>query len=287
MDKENIPLINSLQQIGKDLRTFIEMSLQEPDESWRKWLVSIIRDLKTKCWEKKNCNKTDCPAYMNTCGRCWLIAGTMCGGDVQGIFALKYRSCTECEVYQEAVFSDPVAEVYEHVITLVHSLRMKQDELKTLATRDLLTGLYNRNYFDLVMVKEVERVNRYSGSLLLMLIDVDNFKKINDMYGHLHGDGVLKECAIILNKAVRNSDTVIRWGGDEFLIIMPETDCRETDAIIRRIQDCIAEWNAEYASSDYRLSFSIGCAALEKGKGLAEVLEEADRLMYIDKLSKR
>lgn len=270
-----------------DLRSFIDLSLHEADTTWEEWIASFKRDVDVKCWERKNCGKKECPAYQNSCGRCWLIAGTMCCGEVTGKFALKYGNCTKCDIYQQAVFGDPVAEIYEHLITLVHSLRLKQDELKMIATRDLLTGLYNRNYFELVMAQEMEKVKRYGGRLSLVLIDVDNFKQINDNYGHLHGDGVLRECALILNKAVRSSDTLVRLGGDEFLIIMPETECNEKDILIQRINGCVKEWNGKYASQGYDLSLSFGCSVLEQGKELLEVLSEADALMYKDKTRKR
>ncbi len=246
-------------------------------------MYSELSDVQVKCWERKSCNKKECPAYMNTYGRCWLIAGTMCGDKVQGKFAVKYKSCTECDVYQETVFKDPVSEIYEHLIALIHSLRSKQEELKTMATLDVLTGLHNRNYFEMVMPLEVEKVRRYGGKLSIAMIDIDKFKQINDTYGHLHGDGVLKECASILCRSIRSSDLLVRFGGDEFLIVMPETDCTEKDALIARINENISAWNSEYASSDYRLSLSIGCAVLEEGRCLAEVIKEADDRMYRNK----
>lgn len=277
------PLNNILQKLSQDLRSFIDLSLHETDDSWKKWVFSEAAKISVRCWEKKKCDKKDCPAYMNSCGRCWIIAGTMCSGEVQGKFALKYKNCTECDVYKETVFANPVTEIYEHLIALIHSLRSKQDELKTMATRDLLTGLYNRNYFDMFISQESEKIKRYGGRLSIAMIDINKFKYINDTYGHLHGDGILKECAAILNNSARTSDLLFRFGGDEFLVVMPETDCREKDMLIKRIRLGIAEWNEEYASSDYSLSLSIGCAVLEQDKELAEVIKEADRKMYEDK----
>lgn len=279
-------LLDSMKQIGRDMRAFIELSMRESDSAWEEWVSSLKTKLDTRCWVKKNCDRKGCPAYNNACGRCWLIAGTMCGGEVQGHFAKKYKSCVECDVYQEAVFKDPVAEIYEHLIALVHSLRSKQDELKTLATKDLLTGLYNRNYFDIVISKEAEKIKRHGGRLAIVLIDVDRFKYINDTYGHLHGDGVLRECASMLNNAVRSSDTLVRLGGDEFLIVMQGADCSEKAPLIERIDLQVSKWNGKYASNGYELSFSIGCSVLEKGKDITEAIQEADSLMYKHKLEK-
>lgn len=278
------PLTNILQKLSRDLRTFIELSLEESDTSWEKWAASVIKDLEVRCWEKKNCNKKDCPAYKNAFGRCWLIAGTMCGGEVQGKFAIKYKSCTECEVYREAVFKDPVSETYEHLIALIHNLRTKEQELKAMATKDFLTGLYNRNYFEMIISREIEKIKRHGGKFSIVMIDINNFKQINDNYGHLHGDGVLKECAKILSSSVRSSDILVRFGGDEFIIVMPETDCSEKKPLLGRINNHIDEWNKKYSSSDYYLSLSIGCAVFDRGENLEDIIKKADSEMYENKL---
>ncbi len=103
----NHPLVTALRNLSHDLRLFIELSLRETDAAWEEWLKLILKESDVKCWEKKNCSKKDCPVYFNPYMRCWLTAGTMCGGKAQGEFAVKYKSCTECDVYQEAVFKDP------------------------------------------------------------------------------------------------------------------------------------------------------------------------------------
>ena len=284
MGKEN-RLDRALGRLSNDIRAFIDLSIKEPEPVWQEWLAAILKENRvvSQCWEKKGCGKSDCPAFMNDCGRCWLIAGTMCYGEPQGKFARKYTSCTQCEVYQNAVFKDPVTEIYEHLITLVHSLRTKNEEIKTLAVTDRLTGLKNRHYFDLIIQHKIGEINRYGGEFLVLIADVDGFKKINDTYGHLHGDGVLRECASILAKSIRISDILIRFGGDEFLIITPAEDCQTAKALTDRIRKNLDLWNAEYAALDYRLSLSIGCALFEKGNNIAKVIEDADAEMYRNK----
>lgn len=279
-------MLVALKQVASDIRLFIELSLHDPDDSWEKWLPLVMKDQRINCWEKKNCSKKGCPAYLNSSGRCWLVAGTMCGGKVQGEFALKYKSCTECDVYQESVFQDPSAEIYEHLITLVHNLKTTQDRLKTLATRDLLTGLYNRNYFNDTVAREIERAKRYGDKLSIIMIDINDFKLINDTYGHLHGDGILREFGSMLSKAARKSDIVCRFGGDEFLIVAPKADCETYSTLANRIKKEVAEWNKQFSSRDYELSYSIGCAVWEKGKNLLDVVNEADRLMLKHKQDK-
>ena len=280
------PIYKSLKKISNDIRLFIELSLREEDFEWEKWIPLIVKEARIKCWEKKGCYKLSCPAYKNPHGRCWLVAGTMCGCGASGDFAVKYKSCTECDVYKEAVFYDPVIEVYEHLITLVHSLKETNNRLVTMATRDLLTGLYNRNYFNETIVREAEKSKRYGERLSIVMIDIDNFKDINDTYGHLHGDGILRECALILRRSARASDMICRFGGDEFIIVAPEIGCSENETLISRIKDSLTIWNDEYASQDYKLSMSFGCSIWEAGKNLHDVINEADRQMYEDKKTK-
>jgi diguanylate cyclase (GGDEF)-like protein len=280
---ENHPLFLALQQLTNDIRLFIELSLQETDANWDKWMRLALKEQEIPCWEKKKCTKTDCPAYGDRIHRCWLTVGTMCGGKVQGEFALKYKSCTECDVYNEAVFGDPVREVYEHVITLVHSLKTTQDKLKNLAIKDPLTGVYNRNLFNVIIANEIERSKRYGDKFSVIMADIDNFKYINDTFGHLHGDRILKECATILTNCVRSSDLLVRYGGDEFIIVTPRVDDDDCEKLISRMEELMARWNADQVNKDYSLSISAGCAFYEQGKDLMDVINEADRKMYENK----
>lgn len=280
------PLAAAIKRLAHDIRLFIELSLHEDDDAWEKWLPQVLEGLKVKCWQLKQCEKMDCPAYAKPNIRCWLTVGTMCEGKVQGDFAIKYQSCTECEVYQQAVFENPIVEIYEHLLTLIHSLREKQDKLKLMATRDLLTGLYNRNYFNETIAREIERAKRQDEQISVIMIDIDRFKQINDSYGHLYGDGVLRECASILKKATRKSDIACRFGGDEFLVVTFGSDGHGHDTLISRIQKYLSEWNRQNASDDYRLSLSIGWSALSQEGQLMAALREADRRMYEDKRRK-
>jgi diguanylate cyclase (GGDEF)-like protein len=283
---DNHTLAAAMKRLAHDIRLFIDLSLREDDEAWEEWLPQVLEGLKVNCWKLKRCEKKDCPAYEKPNVRCWLTVGTMCQGKVQGDFALKYQSCTECEVYQKAVFEDPVVEIYEHLLTLIHSLREKQDKLKLMATRDLLTGLYNRNYFNETIAREIERAKRQDENISVIMIDIDRFKQINDSYGHLHGDGMLRECASILTRATRKSDIVCRFGGDEFLIVTSGNDGHGHGSIISRIDEYVSEWNRQYASDNYSLSLSIGWSVLPQEGHLMAALSEADRLMYEEKRRK-
>lgn len=126
---------DSLQRLISDIKVFIKLSLAEADEqSSQHWLEEISAPIESFCYARTKCGETDCIAYKSECGRCWLQAGTMCGGKPQGKFADKYELCTECKVYKEYVGNDPVRNLRELVITLVHSLHLRQSELKEALT---------------------------------------------------------------------------------------------------------------------------------------------------------
>jgi hypothetical protein len=132
----------ALEGLIQELQAFLELSFQGNNLSLRDWVKASINPLDSRCWQLQNCAENTCPAYKNECGRCWLIAGTMCGGEVQGKFADKFKSCTECAVYRHAIGADPVKRLREHVIALIHSLRVREEELsETRSELKVLSGL--------------------------------------------------------------------------------------------------------------------------------------------------
>lgn len=159
----------------------------------------------------------------------------------------------------------------------------RKEELKELAIRDPLTGLYNRRYLQEAVARELERARRYGHHLALIMIDLDQFREVNNRYGHAKGDEVLRELAELFVKNVRTSDLVFRYGGDEFLILMPETDSEALKAV-ERLKRAVKEWN-ERSGLELRVDLSIGMASWAPGEaqGVVEVLAELDRLLYREK----
>lgn len=160
---------------------------------------------------------------------------------------------------------------------------IRSEAAEMLSLIDPLTDLFNRRYLDEVISKEASRANRYVSELTLMMIDVDDFKSVNTRFGHLFGDRVLTEVANLLKKTFRNSDTVVRYGGDEFLVILPETSETDAQRAIERLQSQVDTWNSHPALAGYRMSLSCGLASFSGGKGAHEVIEMADAQMYLHK----
>lgn len=281
--KDDINLSKSLDDITISLRSFIGLSLRKDDKTWAEWITSAAKEIKVRCWEQKGCTRTECLAYKNECGRCWLIAGSLCSSNVTAKGPDGTTNCIACPVYLANVSSDPCSEIQEQIITLVHNLRSRQMELKEMATQDHLTGLKNRHFFDMYMSHEMEKVKRGVENMVILMIDVNNFKVINDTCGHVAGDQVLKDCATILSKSVRSSDVLFRFGGDEFLIVMSNAGQSESEILRQRITDNLKEWNSRQRGYDVRISLSIGYALLTESSDLDEVIGQADLMMYEEK----
>lgn len=162
-----------------------------------------------------------------------------------------------------------------------------EDDLKSRAIHDQLTGLYNRHYFDQLVDKEVERSQRYGHSISFLMIDVNKFKDVNDRYSHNTGDQVLIQIGKILEENVREPDTVIRYGGDEFLVVMPETSSG-SDIVIQRLKDETRNWSQETGLIDFGLTLAVGSAQYDPDEEppVDQVLKKADKRMYEDKNKK-
>jgi diguanylate cyclase (GGDEF)-like protein/PAS domain S-box-containing protein len=184
-------------------------------------------------------------------------------------------------------FSDEDVELLElllgHAAEAVRRIRLR-NELREQATRDPLTGVYNRRYFSETIERELRRSRRYQHPIGFLMIDVDRFKEINDTHGHQTGDRVLQEVANFLRKSVRITEMVVRFGGDEFLIVMPEME-KDIDAVKQRLIEALARWNETSELFDFPVTFSSGGARWNPDglESVEHVLARADRLMYADK----
>jgi diguanylate cyclase (GGDEF)-like protein len=163
-----------------------------------------------------------------------------------------------------------------------------EGDLKNQAIHDQLTGLYNRHYFDKILAKEVERAQRYGHDISFLMIDINNFKDVNDRYSHSTGDRVLVQIGEILSENVREPDTVIRYGGDEFLVLMPETGSG-SEIVIDRLNEKTQSWSQETELIDFTLTLAVGAASYDPSgeRPVDEVVKQADKRMYEDKKGKQ
>jgi len=150
-------------------------------------------------------------------------------------------------------------------------------EARALADLDALTGLHNRRYFHETLAREIARAQRYARKLALLVIDLDDFKAVNDQVGHLSGDAVLAEVAERMRGVVRDADIACRVGGDEFGIILPESSAEEAELLGGRIAAAIAARPIPGAGT---LLLSAGAAELHEGDRPSDLFERADDALY-------
>ena len=158
--------------------------------------------------------------------------------------------------------------------------------LRSLAYRDSLTDLYNHRYFHEQLKHEVERANRYSQPVSVILMDLDHFKEVNDTYGHLMGDKVLTLIGQVINNQVRGADVAARYGGDEFAIILPDTPLEAAEATARKLAKAIATGRtyAGSLSESVPLSISYGVACCpDEARSVSELIQLADDRLYAAK----
>ena len=163
---------------------------------------------------------------------------------------------------------------------------MAHREVDRLSRIDGLTGLYNHRTFQLVLEQRIERIGRdYEKSLAVIMADVDNFKDINDEYGHPVGDEVLKGLAVRLKDSVRELDRVARYGGEEFAIILDNVDLKETARIAEKLRSAVGSTGITTTAGPLSLTVSMGYAILERGDATSkqELLDRADKALYLAK----
>ena len=167
----------------------------------------------------------------------------------------------------------------------MQELETLKQKLQEISIRDGLTNIYNRRYLDEQLSILFSRANRYNQSLSLAIIDVDNFKKINDTFSHQIGDEILKFVANILVSDLRESDLAGRYGGEEFVLLLPETSLNQARIVCERKRHKIANYDWSFISPELRVTVSIGIADKVNIKSYQEQLQIADERLYIAKRS--
>jgi diguanylate cyclase (GGDEF)-like protein len=191
----------------------------------------------------------------------------------------------------EAIFGLAVLVVLFNVYTiyqqvLIKRLRRQLAEkqhhsmiLRELAMIDALTGLYNRRFAEQRLVAEVARSARKGHPLTVVVLDLDEFKLINDTYGHAAGDVVLQEFAAALNRAIRGGDLAVRMGGDEFLLILPECNDGQLQLVLKRLGPLEGAWEGR----KFPVRYSVGWKEYASGDRAETMLAAADQALYASK----
>jgi len=249
-----------------------------------------------------------CPGSTNKYERCWQSVGEYRRQPHPDTLCFPH-DCKECPVYQDAcpTIVEEVGEAFNNMVYLVHrkdetvqnAMNFTRDLAISLENMDLehqlmrermqtdpLTGLFNRGYLDECLGKEVDRCRSRKLELSLLMLDLDLFKSYNDLYGHLQGDRMLARFGRLLRAAIRDTDQAFRFGGEEFVILLPGTDGEDAFKVAERIRERFASlvFNVPSHSGnpegrDSR-TVSIGVVAHEEGMNAEQLLAAADQALY-------
>ncbi|RIX43644.1 MAG: diguanylate cyclase [Rhodocyclales bacterium GT-UBC] len=160
------------------------------------------------------------------------------------------------------------------------ALRESEERYRLLSVTDSLTGLFNRRHLHERLQIEVDRCERYGRPLAILVLDCDNFKAINDTRGHLEGDRVLQRVASLIGESLRSSDSAFRYGGEEFVVVMPETDGQAARLLAERLRQKLVDAAARCSETEVLCTASMGVAEYLLGEGESSLVNRADKASY-------
>lgn len=191
-----------------------------------------------------------------------------------------YMACVTPVVF--ALFGACLGGLSDVIQSQKESLQKLKNFLETQSMTDDVTGVYNHRHLLEEIEKEVERSKRHNHFLSGMMIDVDGFKEINESYGHLVGDSVLREMAIVLADSIRKIDIFGRYGGDEFVVILPEAQLPAAEVVAERILKNVRKHRFKTQRDDLSMTVSIGLFSFEDTRDLdkTQFIEKIDQAMF-------
>ncbi|HCY86685.1 MAG TPA: GGDEF domain-containing protein [Desulfobacteraceae bacterium] len=184
-------------------------------------------------------------------------------------------------------FHDQVVRLILQGCAAALSKQIKIENLKDAAVIDPLTGCYNRREFESQLQRHVASASRHGHNLSAFMFDLDHFKNVNDTYGHLGGDQVLREVARLIKDNMRRGDVLARYGGEEFFAILPETDKVKAMELADRLRAKIASLRIPWNDGNIRVTASFGVAELTPNADISRLIEDADTMLYKAKINGR
>jgi len=274
------------------------------------------------CWKITDCKSDACSLYgRETKGvRCWQIAGSYCGGEFQCPLAESIGNCSDCKVFKAScpTLAEEIGEHLNNILFLFNKQRsrlledkthiehlkrelesaleqidIKNREIQKMMITDKLTGLFNRHHLITVLQDEIARCHRYGHPLAIMMIDIDDFKSINDNYGRSAGDTMLEYVGTLIKENTRKFDRSFRYGGEEFIVVLPETDITLAYIVAERVRkgfeakSFTVSCDAGTPGKNISRTLSIGITATFPYKttniDIEELLNQSDKALYLAK----
>jgi diguanylate cyclase (GGDEF)-like protein len=191
---------------------------------------------------------------------------------------------TMSDVTERSELAEAMRAVNDHLMERLGEIQSLQEQLREQAIRDVLTGLFNRRYLDEVFERELARAMREGYPLTVMMLDLDHFKKLNDTYGHQAGDEVLKSLGNMLRKNARTEDIPCRYGGEEFLLVLPNMSLADARVRAEQLREKFESMHIAFGQFSMAGTLSIGIATFPgHGRTRDELIEGADQALYAAK----
>jgi len=266
--REMVPVLQHLDGLPAEPP---ELSLNQECRAWRtRTMVSSLDDRHT------------CSLFPRPASLCHVCVPMQVSGELIGMVQFLFPS--EYADMEEDVFRQPLVEARHYIaeaLPVLHAKRLA-DRLKVMAIEDHLTGLYNRHFLDTYMDRIVSGIKRRNSTICLMMCDIDHFKSINDTYGHDAGDHVLSQLAKIFLNAIRDTDLAIRFGGEEFLILLIDCDPATSQEMANRIRQEVLEHRFRIPGHTVRITLSIGLTVFpgQPDQKIWDAIKIADTALY-------
>jgi len=200
--------------------------------------------------------------------------------DVGDIISLLEDALRETHALHTANEVEVVRQQVIHAENRIERLKAELELVNKLVREDQLTGALNRRGLDDTLLRESARADRAKAPMCIALIDLDNFKKVNDTFGHQAGDAVLVHLVGIIKETLRSNDLIGRYGGEEFMLILPDARIDEAVAVMNRLQRRLAERPLAWGAAKLEVTFSAGLALRRPGDSEVTLINQADQALY-------
>ncbi len=233
-------------------------------------------------WRKPGQSEVHCSHFTSTAPDNYVCLPMIAHGDTLGMVYVECPSAGIAAMVEEQVAA--LHDMVEMASMTIANLNLRND-LEQQSIRDGLTGLFNRRFMEVALDRELSRAHRHEKQLALLMVDLDHFKEINDALGHEAGDGVLRQAAQIMNRLVRSDDIICRYGGEEFVVILPEISLENACARAERIRSAMSDIQLHFGEEELRkVTISIGVALYpQHGTTAEQLLRASDRALYAAK----
>lgn len=207
--------------------------------------------------------------------------------DESGVLYATYFVMVVIVLFCTTILTHRLGKMRAHTRNQKAQLVQALEKIQRIATRDELTGTANRRFMMDLLREEIQRVDRSGATLMVAILDIDYFKQVNDGYGHQAGDRCLQEFARVVQSSIRSTDRLARWGGEEFLILLTDTDFALALACLERVRTQVEQAVVTLGQIEIRITVSIGVTQFQAGDSTEQTIDRADLALYAAKAQGR